>query len=149
MKVSKKYIYFVVIVLFFVVAYLIGFSDKENSENVAGVKDFKKAVYDSLVCQYNCPLTIEGNVSGVMEKLPEKTCTNSCIDNLAATGFVKNQFNETELMGDNFYADADATLTDCRQKSVVEETGISDNLMFYECVQESLKSLKNNYLYLE
>ncbi len=142
-KISKKAIYILIIVILILTSGALFFI---NGNKSAGVEEYKKEIYESVSCQYNCPVK-EYDLAERKEYLLDDSCVKECIAELKAKGFVKDQFSAEELTTDDFAFEIDEILQGCRQEFVDEEN-LPDNLGFYGCVKEKLASMKEKYSYL-
>lgn len=117
--------------------------------NLTNVQEYKKVIYDSLMCQYSCPLA-EVNLSGKTEEMPDGKCINSCLNKIRETGFNRTSFSEGELLDDDFVYNVTDVIETCRQEFMIvsNESVLPDSKGFYGCGLEGLNSLKKYYGYL-
>jgi hypothetical protein len=119
-------------------------------DNLTRAQIYKKAIYESLTCQYSCPV-VDVNLSGKTEQMPDGKCINVCLNKIKETGFNKTSFSEEELLDDDFVYNTTSVIETCKQKfmAVNNESVLPDSKGFYNCGLKGLKSLKTNYPYLE
>jgi len=142
-KFSKRGFYFIVILVvvsgaFYVNSFYSG-SDEE-------VEEFKNALYESISCQYSCPVE-EYELTDRTEVLLGDRCVGECISQLELKGYEREEFSVEDLTNDDFALDLDNLLNDCRQEHI-DEDGVPDNQKFYDCVNVELGDLKGVYSYL-
>lgn len=118
----------------------VSFADEE-------INSYKKAIYESLVCQYSCP-TEGKEYNGEIVQFLVTSCTTTCIEELKTKGFERDEYPADVLDDDNLLLDIDNLLKVCREQTM-KENNIPDNSAFYACAIENLSSLKENYNYLK
>ena len=148
LKISKKSFYIglvVVVVALVLVGYFFYYAPKvERKEKV---EEYKKALYDSIYCQYSCPLveyTFENNQT---QNLPKRECADECIANLKKD-YVREQFTEEELLVDELALDVEILVSECRTNNINNQTGALDSESWVSCSLGKLDELKEKYNYL-
>ena len=150
MKVRKNRLLIGVAVLLAIVILGIYFMNPWAEENnLTGVQTYKKAIYESLACQYSCPVAAV-NLSGKAEEMPDGKCIRGCLNKIKETGFNKTSFTEQELLDDDFVYNITNVIETCRQEfmAVNNESVLPDSGGFYDCGFKGLNSLKKDYVYL-
>lgn len=152
-QISKQKLIFFALLLavLILVAYIYIGNTQPNGEPVieydeAEVQSYKKAVYDSLVCQYECP-TEEQEFQGTTQPFLVRSCVERCTSIIEERGFDREQFPGEALLQDRLFSDLDNRLSECRQTHVDEE-GFPQNGPFYDCVSVSLDEIRSQYEYL-
>jgi hypothetical protein len=147
-RITKKTFYTSIAILILIIALLAYFFIIQPQ--VAEAKElqiYKKALYDSTLCQYACPLE-EQFFQGKDQILPTKECVDTCIADLAAMNLNPNKFSNTDLAEDALVSSIEQTIVNCREESKLNETEI-DNEAFFTCSADGLSSLKDQYPYLD
>jgi len=108
------------------------------------VEEYKKAIFDSVVCQYNCPL-VEQEIQGTNQLAPEQACVQQCSQKLSI--YDSNKFTREEMAQDNLIIDITKTASECRTQNVKEDK--INMAVFFPCVENNLNSLKQIYPYLQ
>jgi hypothetical protein len=118
-------------------------------ERSAQAQDFKKAIYQSISCQHNCPL-IQLESQGQTGMFPEPGCVQLCINSLKEQGYQPNQFTEQELLTDNLIQDIEFTISACKaQSGIANGLTVEKSQKLYGCTSSGLNTLKDNYEYLK
>ncbi|MEK6800979.1 MAG: hypothetical protein AABY10_04815 [Nanoarchaeota archaeon] len=146
-KISKKNIYAVIGVLILIgiiVFCVFYYYPKVQKEN--GIEIYKKALFDSAVCQYNCPLE-QQVFQNRSQLLPTKECVTACLNDLSAKNLSSKMFTDADLQNDDFMKDVEKTVIGCRSQAL-NVTDIDRNAKFFGCIANDLKVFKEKYSYL-
>jgi len=146
-KISRKMLFTIlalVIIAIALASYFFVYVPSEEKKAETNV--YKKALYESILCQYSCPLE-EAEVLNQTQTIPSLECVNTCITNLRESGLTGEQFSSDELLEDDLVRDVETAISNCRAESVNED-GTTDNERFFACGKEALESLKEKYPYL-
>ena len=110
------------------------------------LETFKKALFDSTLCQYSCPLE-EQFFQERDQLLPTRECINACIAELTDLNLNAGQFSDFDLAKDDLVGSIEETIVTCREGAQLNETEI-DNEAFFSCAADGLSSIKSQYPYL-
>ncbi len=145
----------VIILTFAISAYIFKYMPEQKKK--AEIQSYKKAMFDSVACQYSCPLESQqipvndsktGKIVNKTQLLPGLECVKNC------TAAYKQQFEagssitDKELLEDNFLKDIQTVIVDCRKASLNTTTLTTDNVFFFSCTTTNIQNLKTNYTYL-
>ena len=149
-KLSKNTIYLIAIIIIAIIALLIFYNKStktqvEIPENIDDINYYKKALFDSTVCQYSCPLE-EQPFQGTQQLLPSKECIRSCIDELKANGFNENTTTQYNILLDPMVSDVESAIVNCRIENTINDK--INNEGFFTCSAEKLELLRGEYEYL-
>ena len=147
-KISKKSIYSAVIVILLLV--FIGFFAFRYYPNMIKEKkinEYKKALYEGAICQYDCPL-VEQVFQNKTQLLPEVTCIKTCLGDFVARNLTLKDFTNQDLQKDDFMKDVEKSVTNCKTKVVDITIEAERNREFFGCISLGLKTLKSKYNYL-
>lgn len=153
-EIPKKYVSLIVIVILLVLgmaAYSIYNKQPENTNIDQGkLLDYKKTVYDGLVCQYSCELVEGGVKNGITQMVPNRECLSGCLEMTKSKGYDEKTFTEEEVLTDNLFVDIDSVIEECKTLyMVVDDQGSLPQFEeFYACTLEGLDNIKPNYEYL-
>jgi len=148
-KLHKSLIYAVIITFILTLslsAFAFKFYPEMQRENV--IKSYKKSLFNSVLCQYSCPLTNQ-TAQNKTQLLPTESCIREC------TSLLQNNKNigitNQDLADDNLIKDVEDVVNNCRTSSIsqgsIESISINNEL-FFDCVKSGLSSIKSNYNYL-
>lgn len=146
-KINKNAIIGVVIVVILIAAAYQFYNKEivEKEKRNADILNYKKAFYESVVCQYSCPLKMQ-NVSNTKQLLPEVGCVKVCTENFQK---IKNQnYTKEELYNDNLAVDMASVIQTCGRQSINNQTSARNNTLFFECSSRDLKALSEKYSYI-
>ena len=150
-KIKKDYfIISLILILLIIFASVYFFYYKPKQEHEQSLVAYKKGIYDSVLCQYSCPL-VEQEFQKTNQSLPSSECVQECTNTLKALNISGTQFSDAELLKDSLFADLDLAIRNCQEnnKEIVENITIVNNSGFFECVKPEISSLKENYEYLK
>ena len=119
-------------------------AQKKQSE----IKEYKKALYDSILCQYNCPMQ-NYTIQNQTQTIQNHECVVQCINGLKGKGYIKNQYSNNEINDDSLAEDIQAIVANCRQNSVDSKTNLPDSQLTTDCAISGLENLKEKYPYLK
>ena len=150
-KIRKDYFIIgliLILVILFASLYFFYYLPKQNYQN--SLLEYKKGIYDSVLCQYSCPL-IKQEFQKTNQSLPSPVCVQECTNTLKALNISGTQFSDAELLKDSLFADLDLAIRNCQEnnKEIVENITIVNNSGFFECAKPEISSLKENYEYLK
>ena len=150
-KLNKKVIYSVIItaIVVFLVAYIV-FKYYPEQKKLSDLNSYRKALYESISCQYSCPLEsqVVENKTGESELLPGLECVKSCTSSFRALQISNSSVSDSELQADGLVNDITSTVNGCKQKAFNNSTFKVDTSAYFPCVSEDLISLKQKYSYL-
>jgi len=154
-KITKKTVYSVILAIVLIallVYYFVYYSPSQKMEK--GIQGYKKAVYDSILCQHSCKLEERIFTDPNDPKknntvmLPNPACIKSCTDALKAKNLTGNEFSNDNLVKDNLLYDMDGLIQVCKSTNA-DASGTGVNYAgFFPCVANGLEGLKANYTYL-
>lgn len=142
---------FIAIVITAAVCYLLFAYIPQQNKQIA-IQDYKKAIFDSMICQHECFLTnqVLGNVT---QLLPDVNCVKNCTA-IAKEKIKDSDFTEKELLGDNFFKEIQGVINLCKKESTIisGNSGINstivNNTAYFNCVPVKMNYMKTNYSYL-
>tara|TARA_Y100000310_G_scaffold131061_1_gene130274 strand:+ start:486 stop:983 length:498 start_codon:yes stop_codon:yes gene_type:complete len=108
---------------------------------------YKKALYDSISCQYSCPLLFQ-EFQNKSQFLPSRTCVQNCVADFEALGLDSTRYTDSDLLNDELVIDLEQAITDCRAKSFLNSTE-TDSQAFFQCSIQALNDIKEDYPYLQ
>lgn len=148
LKISKKSLYISIISVILVIVLLVYFLKLQpEMARASEVQEFKKALYESTLCQYSCPLS---NVTfdNLTQVLPNRTCTDSCLADLRDKNFSSDDFADAELTTDALVADIENIVRSCNTANRDPENAQVLPEEFFTCIADNLEDLKTDYSYL-
>lgn len=150
-KLKKKTLYSLIILVILaaiVLTYSLTYLPQQQKESE--IISYKQALYESIVCQYNCPL-IEGNVDeqGVELLFPDQACVQTCTNNLRDKGFSPDQFAPEDLLTDGLINEIGNAIDGCRNEHITSEAPTTqESQAFFDCAKERLQLIPDNYEYI-
>ena len=147
-KLDRRYLITIILVVaVLILSFLI--YNKYNDNDSSEINNYKKALYESVLCQYSYPL-IEQEFNNITQYLPLKPCVESCINEFRALGLNDTKFSDDALINDNLVKDIEITIRNCKLSSSEEINNSQriNNEIFFKCSVEGLNSIKANYTYL-
>ncbi len=158
-KLKKKNIIFGIGAVF-VIALILFFVFSGSSKSDDGIEEYKGALYESILCQYSCPLK-EAKFQNTTQFLPGNECSQGCIDSLKAKDIGSKNYSSNDLLKDGLPLEVDKIIKECRDlnsKSLesLNATGKNASITaiainttsFFPCVKDNLEGLKDKYGYL-
>jgi hypothetical protein len=143
---NNKIIYaLVAIILILLLAYALFFYIPKQKEEIR-LQEYKKSLFESSLCQYKCPLTIQ-KIGNKTQELPDVICTQDCALTFRNQTSLGNSYTNEELQNDNLFADFEAEVISCGKQSLINSTSIN-NSFYFSCISERLENLRSNYSYL-
>lgn len=138
------------IVVFVIAAFVFKYYPEMKKESE--VNAYKKAVYNTIVCQYKCPLTPQFVLQvNRTEAVPDELCVQNC--SIALMDVNTSNIKSEDLLNDNLAKDIQDTLTTCKSESqVYNSTSVGqavNTAMFFSCATHGLEALKETYSYLK
>ena len=146
LKSNNKYkITFALIVLILVAITVYNYSSNFSSKNKRSsqILEYKKDLYKSLVCEYNCPLSMQ-QYQNKTQLIPSISCIKNCTKDFKAKWGDLNASKE-ELSKDNLIKDLSNTIEDCKTQG---NQTLVNNTVFFSCTTEGLDLIKEKYSYL-
>lgn len=134
----------IVIIILLIGAYFIFFYGKHTKNEV---ERYKSAVYDSLVCQFSCPIQTV-HIDNRTQALPETNCIKTCSSALTKENFKNDTYTKEELLNDNLFVDIDQLIVQCKSAST-NSTRDLDYKAYFDCNYQKLQELKQKYPYLK
>jgi len=147
LKVKRQTLYIIIAVIITAVVTSAFFIYYPKYQGNNEINQYKKALYDSVLCQYSCPL-VDQVVQNTTQKLPEQACVQACTEKLRTINIDGNKFSNSDLQNDNFVKDVESGITNCRTESLNTTTLKVENERFFSCSINFLQSVKDNYSYL-
>lgn len=148
-KFSKRTLILIILIILAIAllaVYLFYYAPKQKKQNE--INDYKKSLYESILCQYECPMknyTFEENQTQLLQ---DRDCVVACIGSLKTKGYVKDQYSNNEINSDSLAQDIDFVVSNCRKENVNNSTKVVDNQAITNCAIEGLRALKQTYKYL-
>lgn len=124
----------------------LGFSSNPDTADQATVQNYKKALFTSALCQYNCPL-VDMDVNGTKQLLPEYACMKTCITDSHVREFNQSQFSINDLKTDSLLDEVQAAIMACRKLALSNES--INAQVFTSCSSAALAQIKVKYPYLQ
>ena len=112
------------------------------------INEYKKLGYESLLCQYNCPLELQ-TLNNKTQLLPNSACVEACSQKLKQANVSSDIFSANDLKNDNLFSDITNAVNICKTESVNKTSLTMDNRVYFNCVSEKLKSLAVTYPYVK
>lgn len=153
-KINKTTVYAVIIaVLITAVVFYIALKYIPDQKHNATVSEYKKALFDSVQCQYACPLSAQ-NVNNQTQMLPDNACVQSCTTTLQSKLATGDIISNKEITSDNLVTDIQGVINNCKTQSTTSNTNSTilaptiDTAKFFACVKDALTTIKAKYSYL-
>ena len=147
-RISKSKLYFTFFLILILAVVLVYFYVYQpNQVRKEEIEEYKKSVYESIFCQYSCPI-VEVDVLNQTNLLPDVSCTKVCTENLKAKNISLTHFSEEDVLDDNLFIDIDAVIRNCKQNNYNSETEELNYTSFFSCSAKEIESLKESYSYL-
>ncbi|MDO8460613.1 MAG: hypothetical protein Q7S74_05865 [Nanoarchaeota archaeon] len=147
-RISRNTIYSaigVIIILILIGGYFYWYAPMEKKKK--DMLDYKKAVYESVVCQYSCP-AVDVKFQNQTQLLPDPNCIKICTDRLKTTKLNMSAFTTDDLLKDNLFFDLDTVIRQCKTDNMDNSTGGIDNTAFFKCSANNVSMIKDKYDYL-
>jgi len=147
-KVSKVWMAVVIAVIltFAASAFVFVYLPKIQKQNE--IKEYKQVLYDSILCQYSCPL-IEKKVGvNKTDLVPEPECVKECSLELNAKIASGVKYTEAEVSNDDLLKDMRSSIDVCKRESFDNSTLAINSSEFFVCVKSDLVELKEKYSYV-
>lgn len=142
---STLIIIVVAVIIAILLSYFIFKYLPEQSKNKE-IQEYKKALFDSILCQYSCQLSLQ-EFQNKTQMLPEASCVQNCTQALRDNQAQGEKFSNQEISSDNLILDIQNIVDNCRTEN---SQNISLNVQtFFPCVSGKLGSLKSTYTYLQ
>jgi hypothetical protein len=109
------------------------------------VEAYKKQVYESILCQYKCPI-VNTTVNNETRPTPDVACIKECVNVAKATNITGEDISNAELKSDNLASDILLIIDSCTQTNTVSK--MTNYTGLYDCAGPQLEGLKQNYSYL-
>ena len=147
-KLSKQIILAVIItsIIIFSVSFFVFKYIPENKQN-SKVNDYKKELYNSILCQYSCNLTLQ-QFQNKTEYLPDKTCVENCTKKFKELQLSGESISNDQIKNDRLIEDLSNTINSCKTEAFDKNNLELNNTLFFECSKEKLSELKTKYKYL-
>ena len=145
---TGKVITIVIVVLIIAIAasyYLFSYYPKQ--QKTLQVKEYKKILFDSMLCQYNCPLENQtiANKTGLW---PAKVCVDSCTSDFIAKNYSAADITQKDVSTDDLLVDISYLMNDCKRTGSNGNSSILFNGKIFDCIKNGLPALKDKYSYL-
>lgn len=112
------------------------------------IQSYKRSVFNSVLCEYKCPLTNQTYVNKTI-LLPDQECVKNCTVNVKDDQEKLNDFSNNDLKKDGLTEELMVVVNNCKKTSSDPKTKILDNKIFFDCVIKALEGLKEKYPYLK
>ncbi len=145
----------IIIVLLFYFLKLIPEKNKDKD-----IKIYKKALYDSILCQFTCALS-PSKVQNTTVFLPDSLCQKICITELKVKNLNTTIYSEQDLLTDNLATDIEKVMSDCRKLYTKEQSPVNvsapnetsidipiNTTAYFPCVKQGLIDLQDKYPYI-
>lgn len=109
------------------------------------LQEFRKSLYDSVLCEYKCPLTLQ-KYKNTTQLLPEQNCVQTCTADFKVKSEIIN-VTQIELNSDPLIKDISKVISACKSASIGQNNTLN-NTFFFNCSVEEIDKLKDNYNYL-
>jgi hypothetical protein len=120
---------------------------KRNSD----LLDYKKGLYETVFCQYKCPLKTQ-LYQNTTQLIPDLECVKNCSASFKTkyNSAVLNKLNFTkqELSSDNFFNDIELIIANCKTQSA-DSASLLNNTQFFSCSVKGLELIREKYNYLK
>lgn len=161
-QISKKTL-FIGLIILIVAAILLyyNFSYLPEKNKEEEIKAYKKALYESILCQFTCALS-PSKVQNTTVFLPDSLCQKICIVELRAKNINASKYSEQDVLTDNLAADIEKTMSDCKKLytisqptanvSSLNETSLAipvNTTAYFPCVKQGLIDLQAKYPYIK
>ncbi len=133
----------------FAISYLI-FNYIPNHKQATEIHSYKKALYDSVLCQYQCPL-IEQNYNNKTVNAPNASCVQECSTTFKNKQLEGQSFSDKDLLDDNLIKDIQSVIGNCKNESIIQNGNLPsvDSNKPFPCSITRLNSLKDKSPYLK
>lgn len=161
-QISKKTLLYSLIILIIAALFLYyGLEYLPEKNKVDNINTYKKAIYDSILCQFTCPLlpSISQNTTVF---LPDQLCQKICIAELKAKNLNTTKYSQQDLISDNLATDINNIILDCKnlhtiKHPIVNETSSNNTSQtipinttaYFPCVKQGLNGLQDKYPYIK
>jgi len=149
-KVNKKVVYLIVFttIIVFLLSFLI-FKYFPEQKRTSDINSYKKQIFDSISCQYGCPLT-EQKLQNKTQLLPDQSCVQKCTIDLKSNKNESDKFSDQDLKNDDLFLDVENLVTSCKNSSIDQSLILPsiNNTLFFNCVTQDLNNFKIKYPYL-
>ncbi len=150
-KFSKSVLYAIVITAIVVLAvssFIFYFYHKIQHESQLNM--YKKEMYNSILCQYSCPLT-EQVIKNKTQLAPETSCVQTCTESFKVLQQKSTGLTNNDVMNDNLILDMQNIVKACQDSSIYEAGNLPqvNNTLFFSCVSVDMSTLKEKYPYLK
>ena len=141
-KINKNVLYAIIItvIVTFAIAYII-FSYYPEMQKTKTINSYKKSMYDSVLCQYKCPVDVQ-ITSNKTQYYPNPECVKNCTTAFTALEKAPKSFTDDDLANDNLINDMGKAVNDCGK----ELNASLESKM--NCAVTNFIALKPNYKYL-
>jgi len=147
-KVKKKTVYlFIAVIVILLIAVYLSFYYIPEVTQANKIKAYKTAMFESLVCQYSCPV-IEQIIGNSTILAPQVQCIQNCTQELRAKGYNENEFSNEDLLTDNLLQDTIGVIDSCREINK-DNLGSTNYTIFFPCALQGLTEIRANYTYLD
>ena len=161
-QISKKSLLIGVLILVIAIVllfYFLKYIPEKNKDK--DIKIYKKALYDSILCQFTCALS-PSKVQNTTVFLPDSLCQKICIVELKSKNLNTTKYSKQDLLTDNLAADIEKVMLDCKNLytkeqsptnvSTSNETSIDipvNTAAYFPCVKQGLIDLQSKYPYIK
>lgn len=140
----------VAVVLTAVICYILFVYVPQHNEKTE-INNYKKAIFDSMICQHRCPLT-DQLLNNKTQLLPDTACVSNCTA-IAKEKMNNSDFTQKDLEGDSLFIEMQNSINLCKKQSSstnpIDNSTTVNNAAYFACVPVKLELLKNNFSYLK
>jgi len=144
---TKLIVWIVIAILITLLLSYYFFSYRPQQKRMNDLNEYKKALYDSSLCQYKCPLANQ-IVNNKTQLLPNATCIHNCVLDFQPNFANEASFSTDDLEKDNLFQDILGIVSLCKKDNSINGT-IIDSRLYFSCVSMKMESLPENYTYLK
>lgn len=143
-KTHKIWVITTIILLFLIIISLVYyFNFIPKQKRAKEVQNIKKEFYNSIVCEYSCPLK-ETKFNNQTQLLPDINCVKNCTKKFKELG--KINLTKEEALTDNLLKEIDQKIKECTATST--SGNLLNNTLFFGCASTELPKIRSNYNYL-
>ena len=153
-NINIKTLVIIIVGIVIVIAIIIFFLNKpkayKNEVSLNEINQYKRAVYLSFECQFNCPV-VNLTFNNETRLLPIESCIKSCTKDIKEKKASGLNYSENELLNDDLFKDIDLLLSKCKNENKynVNNSSLLNYSNYFPCVVKELSILPEKYSYLK